>query len=234
MPFRYGEIKKYPLFNKKIFFLYLLKGTVHCLINFFITVYSTEAYPIDKEGNIDCLWFTSVDLYSNIIVIVSLDLLIDTANITWINIAIQGGTTFLVYILFLIMVHNMAFFNSFASIYNSVISPLFWLNMFYVAYFCFLFDLVIKAFKYVFTPTLCKELQIIKNKYGAINSTEYLSVDAKEKLIAYETINEDKKEKKEKSKKKKKKEDTKIMQIENVSDMNSPKGNNEVIKFSMS
>ena len=115
MPFLYGELKKYPLFNKKIFFLYLLKGTVHCLINFFITVYSTEAYPIDKEGNIDCLWFTSVDLYSNIIVIVSLDLLIDTANITWINIAIQGGTTFLVYILFLIMVHNMAFFNSFAS-----------------------------------------------------------------------------------------------------------------------
>ena len=80
---------------------------------------------MDKEESTDCLWFTSVALYSNIIVIVSLDLIIDTANITLINIAIQGGTIFLVYILFLIMVHHMAFFNSFSSIYNSVISPLF-------------------------------------------------------------------------------------------------------------
>ena len=234
MPFLYGELKKYPLFNKQIFSLYLLKGTVHCLINFFITIYSTEAYPMDKEGSMDCLWFTSVDLYSNIIVIVSLDLIIDTANITWINIVIQGGTTFLVYILFLIMVHNMAFFNSFASIYNSVVSPLFWLNMFFVGYFCFLFDLVIKASKYVFTPTLCRELQIINNKYGPINTTEYLSDDAKEKLMIYETINEDKKEKKEKTKRKKKKEDMKIMQIENISEMNSPKASNGTIKFSIS
>ena len=128
----------------------------------------------------------------------------------------------------------MNFFNSFASIYNSVISPLFWLNMFFVGYFCFLFDLVIKAFKYSFTPTLCRELQIIYNKYGPINSTEYLSDDAKEKLLVYENINEDKKEKKEKYKKKKKKENMNIMKIENVSDMNSQKGSNGNIKFSIS
>ena len=190
MPFIYAELKKYPYFNKKIFFLYLLKGTVHCLINYFFTVYSTINIPIDKEGNTDCLWYTSVDLYTNIILIVSLDLIIDTANITWINVVIQAGTTFLLYIVFLVIVHNMSFFNSFASIYNSVNSPLLWLNIILISVFCFLLDLFIKSIKYIFFPTLCRELQIIYNKYGPINNKEHLSKEAIEKLKAHEENNE--------------------------------------------
>ena len=186
IPFIYAELKKYPYFNKRIFFLYLLKGTIHCLTNYFFTVYSTIDIPIDKDGNTDCLWFTSVDLYTNILVVVSLDLIIDTANITWINAAIQIGTTFIFYIIFLVMVHNMSFYNSFASIYNSVNSPLFWLNMAFVAIFCFLFDLLIKSIKFIFSPTLCRELQIIYNEHGPINTKEHLSREAIEKLKLYE------------------------------------------------
>ena len=190
IPFIYAELKKYPYFNKRIFFLYLLKGTIHCLTNYFFTVYSTIDIPIDKDGNTDCLWFTSVDLYTNILVVVSLDLIIDTANITWINAAIQIGTTFIFYIIFLVMVHNMSFYNSFASIYNSVNSPLLWMNMAFVTIFCFLFDLLIKSIKFIFWPTLCRELQIIYNQYGAINTKEHLSKEAIEKLKLYEVYEE--------------------------------------------
>ena len=196
IPFIYAELKKFPIFNKKIFFLYLFKGTIHCLINYFFTVYSTIEIPIDTKGNTDCLWYTSVDLYTNILIIVSLDLIIDTANITWINVVIEIGTTFIFYIVFLVLVHNMDFFNSFASIYNSVNSPLLWMNMVFVGVFCFILDLVIKSFKYNFAPTLCRELQVLYNEYGPINTTEHLSEEAIEKLKEYEEKNEEKNEEK--------------------------------------
>ena len=196
IPFIYAELKKFPIFNKKIFFLYLFKGTIHCLINYFFTVYSTIEIPIDTKGNTDCLWYTSVDLYTNILIIVSLDLIIDTANITWINVVIEIGTTFIFYIVFLVLVHNMDFFNSFASIYNSVNSPLLWMNMVFVGVFCFILDLVIKSFKYNFAPTLCRKLQVLYNEYGPINTTEHLSEEAIEKLKVYEEKNEEKNEEK--------------------------------------
>ena len=175
MPYLYSEIKRYPIFNKLTFFLYLAKGTVHCILNYFLTIYITLDNPIDKEGSMDCLWYTSVDLYTNIIFVVSIDLMIDTANITWINIVLQLTTTFMLYFLFLIAVHFMDLFNSFASIYNSVNSPILWLNLILVAGACFLFDYTIKSINYMFNPNFAKELQIIHSRYGTINSIKRLS-----------------------------------------------------------
>lgn len=186
IPFLYGEFKKFPIFNKRIFFLYLIKGASHCLVNFFITIYSTTSNPIDPDGNTDNLWFTSVNIYTNILVVVSLDLIIDTSNITWINAVIELGTTFLLYIFFLIAVHNIKMFKSFASIYNSVNSSLFWMNMLFVAVFCFIFDLNLKSFRYCFSPTLSRQLQLVYNQYGPINSNQYLSDEIIEKLKVYD------------------------------------------------
>ena len=182
MPHLYAEIKKYPIFTKITFFLYLSKGTVHCILNYFFTIYITLDNPIDKEGSMDCLWYTSVDLYTNIIFIVSIDLLVDTANITWINIVLQLTTTFILYIIFLIVVHFMDMFNSYASIYNSVNSPILWLNLILVAGVCFLFDYAMKSINYIFQPNLARELQIVYNRYGPIESTKRLSKKIKRKL----------------------------------------------------
>jgi len=62
--------------------------------------------------------------------------------------------------------------------------------------FCFILDLVIKSFKYNFAPTLCRELQVLYNEYGPINTTEHLSEEAIEKLKVYEEKNEEKNEEK--------------------------------------
>ena len=152
MPHLYSEIKRHPIFNKLTFFLYLVKGTIHCILNYFFTIYITLGNPIDEEGSMDCLWYTSVDLYTNILFIVSIDLSIDTANITWINVVIMVGSSFILYIIFLIAVHFMSLFNSFASIYNSVNSPILWLNLILVSGACFLFDYTIKSINFLFRP----------------------------------------------------------------------------------
>ena len=175
MPYLYYEIKKHPIFNKVTFFLYLAKGTVHCILNYFFTIYITLDHPIDKDGSMDCLWYTSVDLYTNILFIVSIDLMIDTANITWINGVIMIASTFILYFIFLIAVHFMTLFNSYASIYNSVNSPILWLNLILVAGACFLFDYAVKSIKFLFKPNYANELQIAYSRYGPINSTKRLS-----------------------------------------------------------
>ena len=182
MPYLYSETKRHPLFNALNFFMYLTKGTVHCILNYFFTIYFTLDNPIDKDGSMDCLWYTSVDLYTNILFIVSIDLIIDTANITWINIVIQLGSTFGLYIIFLIAVHFMPLFNSYASIYNSVNSPILWLNLFFVFSACLLFDYTSKSILYIFKPNYARELQINYSRYGRINSTKRLSRSIKKKL----------------------------------------------------
>ena len=174
-PFLYGELKTHPIFNKQIFSLYLLKGTVHCIINFFCTVYSTVRTPIDEDGNTDCLWYTSVNLYTNIILLVSLDLILDTVNITWINIVIQAVTTFAFYIIFLIAVHYFSVFNSYASIDVSVNSPVLWINIIFVNALGFIFDFITLIYKYNFGSNICRELKKVYHEYGPINSTEHLS-----------------------------------------------------------
>ena len=155
--------------------MYLFKGIVHCILNYFFTIYITLDTPIDKDGSMDCLWYTSVDLYTNILFIVSIDLIIDTANITWINVVIQLGTTFGFYIIFLCAVHFTPTFNSYASIYNSVNSPILWLNLIFVFSACFLFDYSMKSINFIFKPNYANELQIVYNRYGPINSTKKLS-----------------------------------------------------------
>ena len=185
LPFLYAEIKESPIFNKRTFFLYLFKGTFHCIANYFFTIYFSNLVPIDTEGSMDCLWYESLTLYTNIINIVSIDLIVDTDYITWINVVIQVGTTFLFYIIFLIAVHHMRTFKSFASIHNSVNSPLFWMNLIFVGAAGFLFDLTIKSIKYIFFPKICRELKIVFNKYGPIDSTENLSDNIKNKLLEY-------------------------------------------------
>ena len=79
----------------------------------------------------------------------------------------------------------MRTFKSFASIHNSVNSPLFWMNLIFVGAAGFLFDLTIKSIKYIFFPKFCRELKIVFNKYGPIDSTENLSDNIKNKLLEY-------------------------------------------------
>lgn len=79
----------------------------------------------------------------------------------------------------------MRTFKSFASFDNSVNSPMFWMNLIFVGAAGFLFDLTIKSIKYIFFPKICRELKIVFNNYGPIDSTENLSDNIKNKLLEY-------------------------------------------------
>ena len=182
LPFLYEETRDNPIFTFFNFIFYVIKALVHCCLNYFIVIYTVNRIPIDDDGYMGCLWFISVLIYTNIILIVSLDLFIYTRYHTWIHFIILIGISIILYTLFLIIVHNWDFFNSYASIEGSATASLFWLNLLIVTCFCIMIDLAIKGFKYIFIPNLSRTLQILLSKYGRLDSEDILPYFIKQKL----------------------------------------------------
>ena len=195
IPFLYEETRDNPIFTVPIYLFYVIKAIIHCLINYFFVIYSVNRSPIDKDGYMGCLWFISVIIYTNVILIVTFDLFIDTRYHTWIHFVLLFGTGIILYIIFLIVVHNWSLFHSYASIIGSISSSLFWLDIIFVTLFCVLIDYTILSIKYIFIPNLGRTLQILYNKYGILNNDKHLPQYIKDKLYLtnyYNEINQNK------------------------------------------
>ena len=160
LPFLYLENRENPIFTIKKFFLSLVKGTVHSLINFFWVIYVMDE-SFNEKGKMGGLWFCSLNLFTNILIIVSIDLLIYTKYHTLINVAILIVITFISYIIFLILVHNMTMFNSVGTIKEAFLSKKFWMNLIFVGGTCGIIDFIVLAFEYIYNPSTVKQLQIL-------------------------------------------------------------------------
>ena len=204
LPFMYAENRDNPIFTIKHFLLTLLKAILHCAINFFCVVYSFKGECFDEEGNIPELWVVSVSLFTNILLIVSTDLLIYTKYHTWINFLILGIVTFLAYILFVMLVHNVPFFNSVGTMVYTFRSIKIWLMFVFVCGTCALIDFTILAFNYSFNRNIATLLKLQYNLSGEINDEENVDEEVKEKLKIYNKLEDVKIEEDNKSKNEKK------------------------------
>ena len=192
LPFMYADNRDNPIFTIKNFLLTLLKGIFHCCINFFFVIYSLRDESLDYSGNLGELWVISVCLFTNILLIVTTDLLIYTKYHTWINFLILGVVTFLAYILFIIVVHNWTFFNSVGTMVYTFKSSKIWFIFILICGTCALFDFTILAFNFTFNRNITKLLQIQYNSTGIINDEEETPEEVKEKLKIYNKYEEDK------------------------------------------
>ena len=163
LPFLYAENRFKPHFTMMKFFLTLLKGIVHSVINFFWVIYIYDE-SVDEEGKIGGLWFCSVNLFTNILIIVSIDLLLDTKYHTWINFVIILVITFVAYIIFIIIVHNMSMFNSYGTMYVAFNSARMWFNIIFVGGTCCLIDYFLLCLEFIFFPSLANKLQVLVNQ----------------------------------------------------------------------
>ena len=186
LPFLYLENRENPIFTIKKFFLSLVKGTVHSLINFFWVIYVMDE-SFNEKGKMGGLWFCSLNLFTNILIIVSIDLLIYTKYHTLINVAILIVITFISYIIFLILVHNMTMFNSVGTIKEAFLSKKFWMNLIFVGGTCGIIDFFVLAFEYIYNPSTVKQLQILLNKNSTLdtNNINDLPKKIKEKIEIY-------------------------------------------------
>ena len=119
---------------------------------------------VDKNGKMGGLWFCSVNLYTNILIIVSIELMIQTKYHTWINFAIVLVITFIAYIIFLFIVHNLSMFNSVGTINIAFKSGRMWLNMIFVGGTCGIIDFFLLCVEFIFSPTLATKLETLINQ----------------------------------------------------------------------
>ena len=191
LPFLYLENRNNPTFTITNFIIYLIKGTVHSLINFFWVIYNLDE-SVNNNGNMGGLWLCSVNLFTNILLIVSIDLLIYTKYHTWINLVFLLVVTFISYIIFLTLVHHMSMFNSVGTIYTAFASVRTWMNMIFIGGTCGLIDFFILGFEYTFCPSTVKRLQILLNQNNLDkNNKDELPKEIREKLDVYDDFKDD-------------------------------------------
>ncbi len=162
-PYLYYEGREYPKFTIFHFILELIKGVFHSFINYYICINGGKS-AINSLGHVTCLWYNSVILYTNIIIIVSIDLIVITKYHTWINWVLLFFCTFFLYVLFLIAVHKLIMFNSQGTMQIAFSSGKSWLFFLLVGGISFISEMAILAFKTLFYNNVRNCIKLMKNK----------------------------------------------------------------------
>ena len=162
-PYLYFEEREFPKFSIFKFLFGLTIGIVHAIINYFVCI-SCVSSSIDKDGNLGDLWYTSVNIFTNILLIVTSNLIVSTRNHTLLNIGLIIITTFILYIIFLLAVHKMSLFNSIGTMNVAFNSGKMWFSLICVTGFCFLLDYTLLVYNNLFIENIRNIIKQNKNK----------------------------------------------------------------------
>ena len=192
LPFLYAENRDNPLFTIPKFFLTLFRAIIHCCINFFFITYLYDGDSINYNGKMAGLWFISVNLFTSILIVVTVDLIIFTKYHTWINIAIILFFSIICYIVFIIVAHRSTVFNSVGTMAIAFGSPRFWMSLVFVCGFCALIDYFCLGFDFLFSLTLGKILERLFNQRGPLNDEYNLPRCINERINMYKIYEQQK------------------------------------------
>jgi hypothetical protein len=143
--------------------LNLLKGAFHSFFNYFFTT-TIICYILDENGYESNLWTLSVCLYTNILLIVTIDLIIEMRFHNFIVWLLIIFLTVIPYIIFLSFVQRFTTFKSFGTMNITFRALLVWLNLLIVNGFCSLFNFCVLSFKTIFIKSIHNEIIKIKDK----------------------------------------------------------------------
>ena len=118
-------------FTFKKFTLEMLKGFIISYINSSLILRPRESTELNGGGYNSNIWFFSLCLYTNIILSVTATLILKTKYFSWFVVLSIIITTFVCYIIFLIIVENTTIFNS-----SGVVIMSFKSVKFYLVTFC--------------------------------------------------------------------------------------------------
>jgi hypothetical protein len=192
LPFLYSENRDRPIFTIPKFFLHLLKGAIHCIINYFIIVYLYKNDSVNDDGQMGGLWFLSVNIFTNVLMVVTIDLLIFTRYHTWINFLIILVITYIAYIVFVICAHHFTLFNSVGTMATVFESPRFWMCLIFLMGTCGLIDYFILGFDFIYFPSLTKVLQKLYSQRGKLNDEQNLPKCIADRINKYKSLEQKK------------------------------------------
>jgi hypothetical protein len=192
LPFLYAENRDNPLFTIPKFFFNLLRGAIHCAINYFFITYLYQYDSVNDEGKMGGLWFISVNLFTSVLIVVTVDLIIFTRYHTWINLAIIFVFTFIAYIIFIICAHRATLFKSVGTMTTAFGSGRFWMSLVFVCGTCALIDYFILGFDFIFRFTLAKILQRMFSQRGKLEDEYNLPNCIGNRINQYKTFEQQK------------------------------------------
>ena len=184
IPFLYKEQRDDPIFTVKHFLLNLLKGALHSFINYYFTI-STISKVLNEDGYETNFWTVSVILYSNILLIVTIDLIIEMRFHNYIVWLLIIFLTLTLYVLFLLLVDNSTNFKSVGTMKVTFNSSIVWINMLFVNGFCSLFNFLILSFKTIFIKNIHNEIITIKQKDNLFHDYVKTFPENTKKLLIY-------------------------------------------------
>ena len=192
LPFLYEENKKNPVFTIPKFFLNLLVGTIHSTIIYFFCIYLFQNDSIDEDGKIGGLWYINVNIFTSIVIIVTVNLMINTKYETWLNLSFIFIFDIIAYIIFMICAHNYSVFHSIGTIYASFNSPRNWMGLIFVCGTCGLIDFFILSWRFTYHPSLTRILQKLVNERGKIDEEFKLPKCINDKINMYKSFEQQK------------------------------------------
>ena len=195
LPFLYEENRENPIFTVPKFFLHLLRGAIHCIINFFFITYLYNEDSVNSDGQMGGLWFLSVNFFTSVLLVVTIDLLIFTRYHTWINFVIMLVITFIAYIIFVICAHHALMFNSVGTMAVAFGSSRLWMSLIFVCGTCAMIDYFILGFDFIFRTTLGKILQRLYSQRGELNDERDLPKCICDRINKYKAFEQQKVEK---------------------------------------
>jgi magnesium-transporting ATPase (P-type) len=177
---------KYRVFSFSQFILKLIKGIIISLTIFYLS----GAEEILYQGRTQNIWVLSLKNYISTLIIVSANLLINTNYIVLYLPLSIGITTFLLFIIFLVLNHYgvLFTFNSKASIFPSFYSCITYLSLIITCFFSILLDYTSKLVDIYFSNKLSSKLILEEMKEDkrkslfGMNSKSYTR-QSKEKRI---------------------------------------------------
>ena len=130
------------------------------LISFIIFINSCFHEILNNKGNYSSIWYLSLKSYICVLIVVSTNLLIKSYFIVYLLPISIGITTFFLFIIFLILNHYgfLFQFNSKASIFSSLSSPLLYLSVLVVCCMSFIFDYSAKMITLLMSNSLSSKL----------------------------------------------------------------------------
>ena len=165
MPFLYRESREiHPIFSLWRFTFNLIKGFLFAIVIFYLICFSDFGRIINPRGDYGTLWYMSLKTYTNIIFSVSLTLILQVRYITFLFPLIMFTSTFLLYIIFLIIVQYVSYFNSYAVIFHTLSSSQFYFSTLLVCCMSFLADYLIESVTLNFGTGISHNLQ--RNYFG--------------------------------------------------------------------
>ena len=161
LPLLYKENRdKYKIFSFSRFIFKLIKGILISLIIFSFCL----VREILLDGRNKNIWYMSLKTYICVLVIVSVNLMLNSNYLVYVLPLSIALTTFFFFGIFLIINHYGVFFvfNSKASIKLTLCSPLTYLHIFLICSFSFIVDYTIKLTNILFSKSLSSKLMLKK------------------------------------------------------------------------